>query len=217
MSVSVAATVAVPRHPSRHEVVADCIIHILGIAGGSIGGATLVALIAMRGDWLELGALLIYACGMIAMFCCSAAYNLARTLDAIAQCTPGTDIVVFPEAQITGFLNSQNIAERAEPLHGPSVRAIQAAARERDLAVVVGLIENDGGRYYNTTVLITAPAGMSERWDLGGKRSEYDDGIQAAAGGSGIKTWTFSAARAAAAWLSASGIMKTMPWTVKAI
>ncbi|WP_280376450.1 carbon-nitrogen hydrolase family protein [Pseudomonas sp. BN515] len=88
------------------------------------------------------------------------AYNLARTLDAIAQCAPGTDIVVFPEAQITGFLNRQNIAERAEPLDGPSVRAIHAAARERDLAVVVGLIENDGGRFYNTTVLIT-PEGVA--------------------------------------------------------
>jgi len=74
-----ATTVTAPRHPSRYELAADCIIHILGVAGGSIGGATLVALIAARGDWLELGVLLIYAFGMIAMFCCSAAYNLARS------------------------------------------------------------------------------------------------------------------------------------------
>jgi hemolysin III len=77
--MSPASPIAAPRHPSRHELAADCIIHILGIAGGSIGGATLVALIAERGDWLELGALAIYAFGMIAMFCCSAAYHLART------------------------------------------------------------------------------------------------------------------------------------------
>jgi hemolysin III len=77
--MSGATTVTVPRHPSRHELVADCVVHILGVAAGSIGGATLVALIALRGDWLELGALLIYAFGMIAMFCCSAAYNLARS------------------------------------------------------------------------------------------------------------------------------------------
>jgi hemolysin III len=74
-----AERVAVPRDPSRHELAADCIIHVLGIGAGSIGGATLVALIAARGDWLELGALLIYAVGMVAMFGCSAAYNLART------------------------------------------------------------------------------------------------------------------------------------------
>ena len=74
-----ATSVTVLRDLSRHELAADCIIHILGIAGGSIGGATLVALIAARGDWLELGALLIYAVGIVAMFGCSAAYNLART------------------------------------------------------------------------------------------------------------------------------------------
>src|SRR5215510_5906828 len=76
--MSVAPLVITPRDPSRHEMTADCIVHILGIAAGSIGGATLVALIAARGDWLELGALLIYAAGMIAMFSFSAAYNLAR-------------------------------------------------------------------------------------------------------------------------------------------
>lgn len=74
----VATPVATPRCPSRGELAADCVIHILGIAGGSIGGASLVAVIAERGDWLEFGALLIYAIGMIAMFCCSAAYHLAR-------------------------------------------------------------------------------------------------------------------------------------------
>lgn len=76
--MAAATTSAGTRQPGRRELLADCIIHILGIAGGSIGGATLVALIAVHGDWLELGALIIYACGMIAMFCCSAAYNLAR-------------------------------------------------------------------------------------------------------------------------------------------
>jgi hemolysin III len=78
VSMLAATTATGSRPPSRYELAADCIIHIVGIAAGSIGGATLVALIAVRGDWLELGALLIYATGMIAMFCCSAAYNLAR-------------------------------------------------------------------------------------------------------------------------------------------
>jgi hemolysin III len=76
--MSDATITAVPHDLSRQELAVDCFIHILGIAAGSIGGATLVALIAARGDWLELGALLIYAVGMIAMFSFSAAYNLAR-------------------------------------------------------------------------------------------------------------------------------------------
>jgi hemolysin III len=73
-----AASIPVPRHPTRHELAADFIVHVIGIAAGSIGGATLVALIAARGNWLEFGALLIYALGIVAMFCCSAAYHLAR-------------------------------------------------------------------------------------------------------------------------------------------
>ena len=41
------------------------------------------------------------------------AYNLQRTLDAVAACAPGTDIVIFPESQITGFLDRANIAALA--------------------------------------------------------------------------------------------------------
>lgn len=86
--------------------------------------------------------------------------NLERTLRAIADCAPGTDIVMFPEAQITGFLNQQNIGELAEPVDGPSVQAICAAARARDVAVLVGLIERDGERFYNTLLFIT-PQGVA--------------------------------------------------------
>jgi hemolysin III len=72
------ATESEHRPHTRHELVADCTIHILGIAAGSIGAATLLALIAARGDWLEFGALSIYAGGLLAMLSCSAAYNIAR-------------------------------------------------------------------------------------------------------------------------------------------
>jgi (R)-amidase len=88
------------------------------------------------------------------------AYNLQRTLDAIAHCAPGTDIVMFPEAQLTGFLGHENLAQLAEPLDGPSVQAVCRAARERDVAVVVGLIESAGGQFYNTLLLIT-PDGVA--------------------------------------------------------
>src|SRR5262245_60229731 len=72
------ATAAEQRQHSRHELAADCAVHILGLALGSIGAATLLALIAARGNWLEFGALSIYAAGLVAMLGCSAAYNLGR-------------------------------------------------------------------------------------------------------------------------------------------
>jgi hypothetical protein len=47
----------------------------------------------------------------------------------------------------------------------------------------------------NASILITGPSGMTQRWDLGGKRQEYDDGLRPTAGPSGARTWTFSSAR----------------------
>lgn len=87
-------------------------------------------------------------------------YNLQRALAAISACAADTDIVVFPESQITGFLNPQNIVALAEPVDGPSVRAIEQAARLRNMAVVIGLIENDRGNFYNTVLFIT-PDGVA--------------------------------------------------------
>ncbi|MGN4052506.1 carbon-nitrogen hydrolase family protein [Pseudomonas sp. SM4] len=88
------------------------------------------------------------------------AYNLERILRAVADSAPGCDIVMFPESSITGFLDHDNIARLAEPVDGASVQTICAAARQHDVAVVVGLIEREGERFYNTTLLIT-PEGVA--------------------------------------------------------
>ena len=55
----------------------------------------------------------------------------------------------------------------------------------------------------STAVTIGSPAGMSQVWDIGGKRHEFADGPQIAAGASGPRTWTFSASREWAGWLTA--------------
>ena len=91
------------------------------------------------------------------------AYNLERTLKAIRNCAADSDIVVFPEANLTGFLEDYNIAELAEPLDGPSIRAVQAACAERNVAALVGLIERDGETFYYTCVLVT-PEGVNRAY-----------------------------------------------------
>lgn len=55
----------------------------------------------------------------------------------------------------------------------------------------------------STAVLIDPPSGMTEAWDIGGKRQELADHVQAGAGPSGSKTWTFSSTREWAGWLVA--------------
>ncbi|WP_130911188.1 carbon-nitrogen hydrolase family protein [Pseudomonas sp. Sample_9] len=91
------------------------------------------------------------------------AYNLERALAAIAACAVDTQMIVFPETHLMGFPNAETVARVAEPLDGPTVSAVLAAAREHDIAVVVGMAENDNGRFYNTTLLIT-PEGIALKY-----------------------------------------------------
>ncbi len=87
------------------------------------------------------------------------AYNLERALAAIAACAADTQLIVFPETHLMGFPSAETVVQVAEPLDGPTVTAVRNAARERNIAVVIGVAENDHGHFYNTTLLIT-PEGI---------------------------------------------------------
>jgi (R)-amidase len=91
------------------------------------------------------------------------AYNLERTLQAIASSAPGSDLLLFPETQLMGFANAEQLREVAEPLDGPSVQAVLRAVRERNVAVVLGMAERDGDSFYNTSLLLT-PEGIALRY-----------------------------------------------------
>lgn len=80
--------------------------------------------------------------------------NLARVLDAIARRREGSDLIVFPEATLTGFPTRENVRDVAETLDGPSLSKVRDAARAANIGVAVGLAEREGERFYNTTVLI---------------------------------------------------------------
>ncbi|UVJ46019.1 carbon-nitrogen hydrolase family protein [Pseudomonas sp. LS1212] len=88
------------------------------------------------------------------------AYNLGCTIKAIATCADDTDLLVFPETQLMGFVDAEQLASVAEPLNGPTLQAILQVVRERNVSVVVGIAENDAGTYYNTSVLVT-PEGIA--------------------------------------------------------
>ncbi|KRP66995.1 carbon-nitrogen hydrolase family protein [Pseudomonas orientalis] len=91
------------------------------------------------------------------------AYNLGRTLEAIADCSADTDLLVFPETHLMGFVGGEQLARVAETLEGPTLQAVQQAVRQRNVSVVVGLVECDAGVYYNTSVLVT-PEGIALRY-----------------------------------------------------
>jgi PKD repeat protein len=67
-------------------------------------------------------------------------------------------------------------------------------------AMLVGCMSIDSS---SATVTITPPAGLTQVWNLAGKRQEVADGAQSVAGPSGAKSWTFSGSREWAGWLIA--------------
>jgi hypothetical protein len=60
-----------------------------------------------------------------------------------------------------------------------------------------------GANSGSESLLITAPTGMSEAWNLAGKRQELADQALAGVGDSGTRSWTFSSSREWAGWLVA--------------
>ncbi|PZG28901.1 nitrilase [Spongiactinospora gelatinilytica] len=79
--------------------------------------------------------------------------NLKRAVEVIDEAAAqGADLAVFPEATLTRF--GSRVAESAQPLDGPFVSGLAAAARTRGLPVIAGVFEPGEGRVHNTTVAI---------------------------------------------------------------
>lgn len=77
-TVAAAASALGIRIPSRGELVADGIIHAIGVVFGVAGAAVLITIAALKHTYVEIIAVSIYAAGMVLMFSCSALYNIAR-------------------------------------------------------------------------------------------------------------------------------------------
>ncbi|MEZ5843896.1 MAG: carbon-nitrogen hydrolase family protein [Hyphomicrobiaceae bacterium] len=76
----------------------------------------------------------------------------------------GAEIIACPECAVSGYaISSESEArERAEPVPGPSTRAIEEICSSTGCHVVCGLLEIDQERLYNTAVLI-GPEGVVGR------------------------------------------------------
>ncbi len=88
--------------------------------------------------------------------------NLEKVLENLtASARAGAKLVVFPECALTGycFRSREEAWPMTEPVPGPSTEKIAAAARQLDCTVVVGLLERDGDRLYNSAAVI-GPMGV---------------------------------------------------------
>ncbi|WP_462381402.1 carbon-nitrogen hydrolase family protein [Pseudomonas sp. Marseille-QA0892] len=91
------------------------------------------------------------------------AWNTERTLEAIRDCARDTDLLLFPETQLSGFPTEANVGQVAQAIDGPAVASVLEALKARRVSAVLGMAEADAGRYYNTTLLLT-PDGIKGRY-----------------------------------------------------
>ena len=80
--------------------------------------------------------------------------NLERAL-ALLDDAPAADLILLPELWTCGYFTFERYERDSEPADGPTVRAMAAAARERNCHVLTGsFVERGGERLFNTSVLL---------------------------------------------------------------
>lgn len=88
--------------------------------------------------------------------------NVARMIDQLRIATrDGARLSIFPECAVPGYCFGSLAEARpfAEPIDGPSVKAMTAACFELNSYAVFGMLERDGERVFNVAVL-TGPQGV---------------------------------------------------------
>jgi predicted amidohydrolase len=81
--------------------------------------------------------------------------NIEKIADAVKNAE--SDMVVFGELFLTGYMCRDNLPKLAETLEGDSVNRIKKIAKENDTHIVFGMPERDteiAGQIYNSSVLV---------------------------------------------------------------
>jgi 5-aminopentanamidase len=88
--------------------------------------------------------------------------NLDKCLNNIqSEATKGAQLIVFPEACLTGYIfhDLKEAAAEAETVPGPSTDRIIETCRRLNVLSVFGLIEEEQDKYYNSSVIV-GPKGL---------------------------------------------------------
>jgi omega-amidase len=83
------------------------------------------------------------------------AANMKATRTHVAKVMasqPDTDIILFPEISLMGFVTDPSNADIAESIDGNSVTEVLQIAKDHNVAIICGIIEQGGAsKPYNTT------------------------------------------------------------------
>ncbi|MDR1536246.1 MAG: amidohydrolase [Planctomycetota bacterium] len=90
--------------------------------------------------------------------------NLGRTIEKARQAAAaGADLAVFPELTLNGPVNAVQAEETALEIPERNLRALLDVALEQGIHLVVGLAEREGGRLYNSALLL-GPEGIAGKY-----------------------------------------------------
>ena len=94
--------------------------------------------------------------------------NLAAILNMANEAADaGTDLVVFPEAALTGLINNDEPSHDlplGQVIPGPVTDVLARLTRERRIWLAIGLLEREGDRLYDSAVLLTPDGGIGLKY-----------------------------------------------------
>lgn len=87
--------------------------------------------------------------------------NLDRVRRLAARAADsGSEVLVLPEACLTGYTVRESMKPWVEPVEGPLTEALHQIAREYDLSILAGLVEADHGDKCYLTQVMVGPDGL---------------------------------------------------------
>ncbi|MCQ9616529.1 carbon-nitrogen hydrolase [Paenalcaligenes niemegkensis] len=85
--------------------------------------------------------------------------NLEKVVQIIRKAKSSSDILIFPETCFSGFPTHENVENYAQSLQGEIVKTLEKEAKEKGIAVLAGICEEEGGKYYNSSIFIDPEKG----------------------------------------------------------
>ncbi len=167
----------------------DVLVGCLSLSGGTVAATGVPA------GWTTLAAVTSIANPKVYGY-----YKVATTSDESATSYTWKTSSTLSGGVLARYTGSSGPDASAASAAGPAATSgtVPQVSPSTAGAMLVGCMSAN-----SSSVSLTSPAGMSEVGEAGNRRLELADGVQAAAGPSGTKTWTFNAPREWAGWLVA--------------
>lgn len=88
-----------------------------------------------------------------------------RHVQEVLRLFPNTQIILFPEISLAGFVVDISNQDIAQSLDGEAVADIKRIAKQYNVALICGMIEkNDGGKPFNTQFVVSQDGELLARY-----------------------------------------------------